>query len=143
MKIVEEGVFQVNRPPADVVNFIKNPENVVLIIPGLSNIRKSGDAYVGDLRVSLGALSGKMFIKFRIDGGGDYVIVRGTATGLQSTADFTLHVATEPAQEGALVKWRFEGAARGLLASLAPSIVQDALVKLAQDAASNLAKHLS
>ncbi|MEM1599070.1 MAG: SRPBCC domain-containing protein [Pyrobaculum sp.] len=143
MHVSEEGDFFVAKPPGEVVGLLKNPELVAKLIPGVGAVSKSGDEYVGEAAVKLGHLSGKMAVRFRYAKvSDDGVEVVGRATGLQTTADFTISVKAEPKDGGSLVRWRFEGEARGLIASLAPSIVQSALKKMASEAAQNLAKAL-
>jgi len=144
MHVEESGQFTVAKPPAQVVELLKNPEAVAKLIPGVAKVEKSGDEYVGEATVKLGHLSGKMAVRFRYTYvGDDGVDVAGRATGLQTTADFKISARVEPSGGGSLVKWRFEGDARGLAASLAPSIVKNALRSMATEAANNLAKYLS
>ncbi|MEZ0318560.1 MAG: SRPBCC domain-containing protein [Pyrobaculum sp.] len=144
MRVSEEGEFYVGKPPGEVVKLLKNPELVAKMIPGVTSVSKSGDEYVGEAVVRLGHLSGKMAVRFKYaEVSDDEVKVVGRATGLQTTADFTISVKAEPKDSGSLVRWRFDGEARGLAASLAPSVVQSALRKIAAEAAHNLAKALT
>ena len=143
MRVVESGEFFLEKPPTEVIEMLKKPEIIATLIPGVSKIIKIGDEYVGEVLVKLGHLSGKMSVKFkygRTDQGG--VAVVGRATGLQTTADFTIEARVEPSVQGSLVKWKFESEARGLAASLAPSIVQNILRKMALETAQNLVNYL-
>jgi len=143
MQISESGEFVVSKPPEEVVKLLKDPATVARLIPGVSGVRESGGEYVGEASVKLGHLSGKMAVRFKYaEVRDDGVVVVGRATGLQTTADFTIAVDTEPRNGGTLVKWRFQGTARGLVASLAPSLVRNALRKMAEEAASNFAYYL-
>lgn len=142
MQVVEEGAFVVGRPPAEVLESLRRPELVARVIPGVSGVRRVGDGYVGTMGVSVGALSGNLSVRFRVEEVEGGVVVRGSASGLQSLADFVLRVFVEPSGGGSLVRWRFEGSARGLVAALAPSLVRDAVRKVAEAAAANLARYL-
>ncbi len=143
MQISESGEFVVSKPPEEVVKLLKDPATVARLIPGVSGVRESGGEYVGEASVKLGHLSGKMAVRFKYaEVRDDGVVVVGRATGLQTTADFTIAVDTEPRNGETLVKWRFQGTARGLVASLAPSLVRNALRKMAEEAASNFAHYL-
>lgn len=131
------------KPPEEVVKLLKDPATVARLIPGVSGVRESGGEYVGEALVKLGHLSGKVAVRFKYaEVRDDGVVVIGRATGLQTTADFSIAVDTEPRDGGTLVKWRFQGTARGLAASLAPGIVRSALRKIAEDAVKNLAQYL-
>ncbi|MGC9050804.1 SRPBCC domain-containing protein [Pyrobaculum sp.] len=144
MRVVESGQFQVNKPPREVVEMLKKPEVVAKLIPGVSNVQKSGDEYVGEASVRLGHLSGKMNARFKYsEVRDDGVVVVGRATGLQTTADFKIEVTATPGGSGSVVSWRFEGEARGLAATLAPSLVSGALRKMAEEAAQNLAQYIN
>ncbi len=143
MQISESGEFVVSKPPEEVVKLLKDPATVARLIPGVSGVRESGGEYVGEASVKLGHLSGKMAVRFKYaEVREDGVVVVGRATGLQTTADFTIAVDTEPRNGETLVKWKFQGMARGLVASLAPSLVRNALSKMAEEAASNFAHYL-
>jgi len=143
VQISESGEFVVPKPPEEVVKLLKNPAAVARLIPGVSDVRESGGEYVGEAYVRLGHLSGKMNVRFKYaEVRDDGVVVVGRATGLQTTADFTIAVDAEPREGGTLVKWRFQGTARGLVASLAPSLARGALRKMAEEAANNFAQHL-
>ncbi|MEL9991249.1 MAG: SRPBCC domain-containing protein [Thermoproteus sp.] len=143
MRVTESGEFFVDRPPNEVVAMLKNPEVAARLIPGLSRVEKSGDEYVGEASIKLGHLSGKMTVRFRYSKvESNYVEVAGRATGLQTTADFKISAEVNAQGSGSIVKWRFDGEARGLAASLAPSIVRTALRSMAEDAARNLAETL-
>jgi len=143
MQISESGEFVVSKPPEEVVKLLKDPATVARLIPGVSGVRESGGEYVGEASVKLGHLSGKMAVRFKYaEVRDDGVVVVGRATGLQTTADFTIAVDTEPRNGETLVKWRFQGTARGLVASLAPSLVRNALRKMAEEAANNFAHYL-
>jgi Uncharacterized conserved protein len=116
---------------------------VAQLIPGVSGVREAGGEYLGEASVRLGHLSGKMAVRFKYaEVRDDGVVVVGRATGLQTTADFTIRVDAEPRDDGTLVRWRFEGTARGLAASLAPGLVQSALRRMAEEAAKNFANYL-
>ena len=144
MKVEESGQFSVNKPPEKVVELLSKPEVVARLIPGVAKVEKAGDEYVGEAQVRLGHLSGKMAARFRYEAvKSDGVVVVGSATGLQTTADFRIEVSVKPSGGGSEVYWRFAGEARGLAAALAPSIVRSALKKMAEDAARNLAQFLS
>jgi carbon monoxide dehydrogenase subunit G len=143
MQVSESGEFFVAKPPEEVVKLLKDPATVARLIPGVSGVKESGGEYVGEATVKLGHLSGKMVVRFKYtEVRDDGVVVVGRATGLQTTADFTIAVDAEPRDGGALVKWRFQGTARGLAASLAPGLVQSALRKMAEEAANNFANYL-
>jgi len=143
MQVSESGEFAVAKPPEEVVKLLKDPATVARLIPGVSGVRESGGEYVGEALVKLGHLSGKVAVRFKYaEARDDGVVVIGRATGLQTTADFSIAVDTEPRDGGTLVKWRFQGTARGLAASLAPGIVRSALRKIAEDAVKNLAQYL-
>ncbi|KUO89535.1 MAG: SRPBCC domain-containing protein [Pyrobaculum sp.] len=143
MQVSESGEFVVAKPPEEVVKLLKDPATVARLIPGVSGVRESGGEYVGEALVKLGHLSGKVAVRFKYaEARDDGVVVIGRATGLQTTADFSIAVDTEPRDGGTLVKWRFQGTARGLAASLAPGIVRSALRKIAEDAVKNLAQYL-
>jgi len=143
VQISESGEFVVSKPPEEVVKLLKDPATVARLIPGVSGVRESGGEYVGEASVKLGHLSGKMAVRFKYaEVREDGVVVVGRATGLQTTADFTIAVDTEPRNGETLVKWKFQGMARGLVASLAPSLVRNALSKMAEEAASNFAHYL-
>lgn len=143
MQVSESGEFVVAKPPGEVVKLLKDPATVARLIPGASGVKESGGEYTGEASVQLGHLSGKMAVRFRYaevrDNG---VVVVGRATGLQTTADFTIAVDAEPRDGGTFVKWRFQVTARGLAASLAPGLVQSALRKMAEETAKNLANYL-
>jgi len=143
MQVSESGEFFVAKPPEEVVKLLKDPTTVARLIPGVSGVRESGGEYVGEASVRLGHLSGKMAVRFRYaEVRDDGVAVVGRATGLQTTADFTIAVDAEPRDGGTLVKWKFQGTARGLVASLAPGLVRSALRKMAEEAAKNFAQYL-
>ncbi len=143
MQVSESGEFVVAKPPEEVVKLLKDPATVARLIPGMSGVKESGGEYVGEATVKLGHLSGKVAVRFKYaEARDDGVVVIGRATGLQTIADFTIAVYTEPRDGGTLVKWRFQGTARGLAASLAPGIVRSALRKIAEDAVKNLAQYL-
>ena len=143
MQVSESGEFFVAKPPEEVVKLLKDPATVARLIPGVSGVKESGGEYVGEATVKLGHLSGKMAVRFKYaEVRDDGVVVVGRATGLQTTADFTIAVDTQPKDGGTLVKWRFQGTARGLVASLAPGLVQSALRKMAEEAANNFANYL-
>lgn len=144
VRVVESGQFQVNKPPLEVVKMLKQPEVVARLIPGVSNVQRSGDEYVGEASVRLGHLSGRMSARFKYaEVRGDGVVVVGRATGLQTTADLKIEVTVTPSGSGSVVNWKFEGEARGLAATLAPSLVSGALRKMAEEAAQNLAQYLN
>jgi carbon monoxide dehydrogenase subunit G len=141
MQVSGSGEFFVVKAPEEVAKPLKDPATAARLILGLSSVRETGGEYVGEAAVRLGHLSGKMLVKFRYaEVREDGVRVVGSATGLQTTADFS--IAVEPRGGGTLVKRRFQGTARGLAASLAPGIVRSALKKMAEDAAKNFAQHL-
>jgi carbon monoxide dehydrogenase subunit G len=143
MQVSESGEFFVAKPPEEVVKLLKDPATVAHLIPGVSGMKESGGEYVGEATVKLGHLSGKMAVRFKYaEVRDDGVVVVGRATGLQTTADFTIAVDTQPKDGDTLVKWRFHGTARGLVASLAPGLVQSALRKMAEEAANNFANYL-
>ncbi|RFA93175.1 CoxG family protein [Pyrobaculum aerophilum] len=144
MKVDESGQFHVDKPPAKVVELLTKPEVVARLIPGVSKVEKAGDEYVGEAVVKLGHLSGKMATRFKYaEVRDDGVVITGRATGLQTTADFKIEVAVKPSGGGSLVDWRFQGEARGLAATLAPSVVKGALRKMAEEAAQNLAQYIN
>jgi len=142
MQVSGSGEFFVVKAPEEVAKPLKDPATAARLILGLSSVRETGGGeYVGEAAVRLGHLSGKMLVKFRYaEVREDGVRVVGSATGLQTTADFS--IAVEPRGGGTLVKRRFQGTARGLAASLAPGIVRSASKKMAEDAAKNFAQHL-
>lgn len=143
MRVTESGEFFVDRPPDEVVEMLKSPDVAAKLIPGLSRVEKSGDEYVGEASIRLGHLSGKMAVRFRYSKvERNYVEVTGRATGLQTTADFKISAEVGAQGSGSVVRWQFDGEARGLAASLAPSIVRAALRNMAEDAARNLAEAL-
>ncbi|ACB39274.1 carbon monoxide dehydrogenase subunit G [Pyrobaculum neutrophilum V24Sta] len=143
--MVESGEFAVGKPPEEVVKVLSDPAAVARLIPGVGEVREAGGEYVGEAAVRLGHLSGKMKARFRYaEVRRDGVVVVGRAEGMQTTADFKIAVDVQPGGGGgSLVRWRFEGSARGLAASLAPSLVRDALRRIAAETAKNLAAVLS
>lgn len=145
MQVAESGEFIVDKPPEEVVKLLKNPAAVARLIPGVGGVRESSDEYIGEVTVKFGHLSGRMTARFKYaEVRDDRVVVVGRAEGMQTAADFKISVDVEPSGDGkSLVKWRFEGAARGLVASLAPTVVKNTLRKMAEDAAKNFAKYLS
>jgi carbon monoxide dehydrogenase subunit G len=124
MQVSESGEFFVAKPPEEVVKLLKDPATVARLIPGVSGVRESGGEYVGKASVKLGHLSGRMAVRFRCaEVGDDGVMVVGAATGLRTTADFTIAVDAVPRDDGTLVEWRFQGTARGLAIALAPGLI--------------------
>ncbi len=142
VNIVERGEFAVSKPPGEVLALLKKPEEVAKLIPGVSKISKLGDGYVAELLVKLGTLSGKLNTRFRYVERENGVVIVGNASGMQTTADFKLDVFLSPLESGTLVKWLFEGTARGLLSTLAPTLVVETLRKVALETARNLENYL-
>lgn len=142
MHLVESGEFAIRRPAGEVMAVIKNPELAARLIPGLSKVSQTGGEYTGEMTVRLGHLSGRMNVRFRQEVMEDGVAIVGRATGLQTVANFHISISLQPRGDSTLVRWTFEGDATGLVATLAPSLVRDALRKTAREVAKNLAESL-
>ncbi|MFB6490434.1 MAG: CoxG family protein [Thermoproteus sp. AZ2] len=133
MELRYEGYIDL-KSDADFAKFL-NPELVGKAFPGVASITKDGDWYRARMTIGIGGLRGPMDVKFRYaEASENKVVVVGSASGLQSTVDFTLQLI----KEGVRAHWVFVGNARGLISALGKPIVDAAAKSIVDQVVRNL-----